>query len=99
VWGEGKMTSSPPFERTGFPASPGGFTPPPSGLTDLRSEACTSPLSISIPWGTYISGPGGHCSNEFLGTLSPHRLLSAYNNVNLALNFFISALKRLVFNI
>jgi len=93
------MTSSPPFERAGFPASLGGFTPPPSGLTDLRSEVCTSPLSISIPWGTNISGPGGYCSNEFLGTPSPHQLLSAYNNVNLALNFFISALKRLVFNI
>jgi hypothetical protein len=93
------MTSFPPFERTGFPASLGGFTLLPSGLSNLRSEVCTSPLSISIPWGTYISGPGGYCSSGFLGTLSPHRLLSAYNNVNLALNFFISALKRLVFNI
>jgi len=99
VWREGKMTSPPPFERTGFPESLRGFTPPPSGLSDLRLEACTSPLSIPIPWGTNILGPGGHCSSGFLGTLSPHRLLSAYNNVNLALNFFISALKRLVFNI
>jgi hypothetical protein len=33
--------------RALLPASPGGLTPPPSGLSDLRSDARTSSFSAS----------------------------------------------------
>jgi Na+/H+ antiporter NhaD/arsenite permease-like protein len=50
-----------------LPASLGGITPPPSGLSDLRSEAHTSPLSVPMLGASLISGPGGLGSGGTIG--------------------------------
>jgi mRNA-degrading endonuclease RelE of RelBE toxin-antitoxin system len=58
--------------RASFPASPGGSRPPPSGLSDLRSEAHTSPFQHPHPRGiTFFSWRGPAClgGNNPLGTV------------------------------
>jgi len=45
--------------RDPLPASLGGFTPPPSGLSVFRSDAHTSPFSASPCLGHHISAGGG----------------------------------------
>jgi len=50
----------PPLPGDPLPASLGGLKPPPSGLSDLRSDAHTSsPFRIPHPWGITFSAGGG----------------------------------------
>jgi hypothetical protein len=58
--------------RDPLPASLGGFTPPPSGLSDLRSDAHTSPFSASPCLGHHLfrrRGPACLGGKDPLGTV------------------------------